>query len=83
MSHILRMATVLVILAFAATGVAQAHPINYQHHHSHAGYAGPVYSQAPHAFNNPGPQIKGYELFVRACPCRKSKTADVISPGID
>ena len=60
MLRILRMTMVGIMLAFAATGVAQAHPINYQHHHSHAGYAGPVYSQAPHAFNNPGPQIKGY-----------------------
>ena len=44
MSHILRMATVIVMLAFAATGVAQARPFNYQHDHFRAGYAGPVYS---------------------------------------
>ena len=60
MSYILGMATVLVMLAFAATGVAQARSINYQHHHFHAGYAGPVYSQAPRALNNSGLQIKGY-----------------------
>jgi hypothetical protein len=76
MSHILRMATVIIMLAFAATAVAQARPINY-HHHLHAGYAGPMYSQAQDElrpwnvpgrgiagvaplFNNPGPRIKGY-----------------------
>jgi len=44
MSHKLRMATVAVMLAFAATGAAHARPINYQHQHFHAGYAGPVSS---------------------------------------
>jgi hypothetical protein len=39
-----RMATAAVMLAFAATGVAQARPINYQHYNFHAGYDGPVYS---------------------------------------
>jgi hypothetical protein len=52
-SDILRMATVFVMLAIAATGVAQARPINYEHHHFHAGYAGPMHSRAPRAFNNP------------------------------
>jgi hypothetical protein len=54
MSDILRMAMVLVMLAIAATGVAQARPINYEHHHFRAGHAGPMHSQAPRAFNNPG-----------------------------
>jgi hypothetical protein len=74
MSYVLRMATVTVMLGFAATGVTQAHPTNYRHH---AGYAGSMSSQAPRElwpwnvpgrsvagvasqFNNPGPQIKGY-----------------------
>ena len=47
MSRILRMATVIGMLAFAVTGVAQARPINYRHDHFRAGYAGAVYSQAP------------------------------------
>jgi hypothetical protein len=44
MSHILKMAVAGIMLAFAATGVAQARSISYQHHHFRAGYAGPVYS---------------------------------------
>jgi hypothetical protein len=44
MSRILRMPTVIVTLAFAAMGVAQARSINYRHDHFRAGYAGPMYS---------------------------------------
>ena len=44
MSHTLKMATAIIMLAFAATGVAQARPFNYQHDHFRAGYAGAVYS---------------------------------------
>ena len=44
MSQILRMGTVIVMLAFAATGVAQARPFIYRHDHFRAGYAGPAYS---------------------------------------
>jgi hypothetical protein len=47
MSKILTMATAVVMLGLAATGVAQARPINYQHHDFHAGYAGPAYTKAP------------------------------------
>jgi len=46
MSKILSTATAVLMIAFATTGVAQARPINHQHP---AGYAGPVYSQAPRA----------------------------------
>jgi hypothetical protein len=46
MSHTLGMATVVIMLAFTATGVGQARAVNYQHHYFHAGYAGPVNSQA-------------------------------------
>ena len=44
MGSILRMTTAVAILAFAATGVAQARPFNYQYDHFRAGYAGPAYS---------------------------------------
>ena len=47
MSQILRMGTVIVMLAFAATGVAQARPMNYRNDHLRPGYAHTVYSQAP------------------------------------
>jgi hypothetical protein len=47
MSKILITATVVVKLGVAATSVAQARPINYQHHHFHASHAGPVYARAP------------------------------------
>jgi len=46
MPHILRMAAVGIMLGFAATGVAQARPINYHHQQFRAGYAGPMYSAA-------------------------------------
>jgi hypothetical protein len=76
MSEIFTTATAVIMLGLSATGVAQARPINYQHHF-HAGYAGPVYSKVlrelspwnvpgrsvvgvPPQFNNPDPQIKGY-----------------------
>ena len=42
MSCILRVAAVGIVLAFAATGVAQARPMNQNH--PHPGFAGPVYS---------------------------------------
>jgi hypothetical protein len=74
MSKILTAATAVIMLGVAATSVAQARPINHQHHHFHASY---VYSKAPRElwpwnvqgrgvagvapqFSNPGPQIKGY-----------------------
>jgi hypothetical protein len=41
MSHILRMATMAVMLAFAATGVAQARG-GLAKSHKHAGYAAPL-----------------------------------------
>jgi hypothetical protein len=44
MSHILGMATVCVMLAFATMGTAQARPVNYKHYQFQPGYAGPVYS---------------------------------------
>ena len=39
-------AMAVIMLGVAQTGVAQARPIKYQHHHFHAAYAGPVYSKA-------------------------------------
>jgi hypothetical protein len=80
MSRILNTATAVIMLGLAATGVAQAHPSNYQHHHFHAGHAGSVHSTAPGKlrpwnvlapgvasvapqFNDPGPQIKGYDCL--------------------
>src|SRR5215472_19184851 len=45
MSHVFRMATAIVMLAFSATGVTQAHPTNFRHH---AGDAGSMSPQAPH-----------------------------------
>ena len=45
MPKILNGAAAAVMLAFAATGVAQARPFNYRHDHFRASYAGPVYSQ--------------------------------------
>jgi hypothetical protein len=41
------MARAVIMIGIAATSVAQARPINYQHHHFHANYAGPVYAKAP------------------------------------
>jgi hypothetical protein len=74
MSKMLITATAVIMLGVAATSVAQARPINYQHHHFHGSYAGPVYAKAPRElwpwnvqgrglapqFSNRGPQIKGY-----------------------
>ena len=62
MSHILRMATVGVMLAFAATGAAEVRPVSLHGYYAHGGYAGPVYGYQPQPsvapqFNNPGPQI--------------------------
>jgi hypothetical protein len=47
MSHILRMVTAIVMLAFAATDVARARAIKDNHYRFRPGYAGMVYSQAP------------------------------------
>ena len=47
MPKILIMARAVIMIGIAATSVAQARPINYQHHHFHARYAGPVYAKAP------------------------------------
>jgi len=55
MSHILRMATVIVTLTSAVAGAAQARPIKYRHDTFHAGYAGPVYSSTPR------PRRDGYD----------------------
>jgi hypothetical protein len=44
MANILRKATLIAMLAFAATGIAQARAVNYQHYQFQSGYAGPVYS---------------------------------------
>jgi hypothetical protein len=73
MLHMLRMATVIVVLAFAATSVAQAYAIHHQHRYFHAGYAGPVNSQAPSAGSwgfVPGRGIVGEscDLPTSACP---------------
>jgi hypothetical protein len=72
-SHILGRATVIAMLAFTATGVAQARPINYQHNHFRSGYAGAVYS-SPTSVGRfgfvPGRGIVGEscELPTSACP---------------
>jgi hypothetical protein len=58
MSHILRMATVGIVLTFAASGVAQARPFNYQHDHFRSGYASQVYSPA-------GPRGGGFASSAR------------------
>ena len=47
MYKVLNTTAALAILAFAATGDAQAR--SDQHHHHHSGYAATVYSQAPRA----------------------------------
>jgi hypothetical protein len=75
MSHILRRATAIVMLAFAATHVAHARVINDQHHHFRPGYAGTVYSQAPRElwpWNVPGrgvatvgPQLNNPRLQIK------------------
>jgi hypothetical protein len=60
MLNFLTTATAVIMLALTATGVA--HPINYHHHHLHAGYAGPMYSQASRLLrpgNVPGRTIAG------------------------
>jgi hypothetical protein len=44
MPNILKKATLIATLALAATGIAQARPVNYQHSQFQSGYAGPVYS---------------------------------------
>jgi hypothetical protein len=49
MSKILSTAAAVAMLAFAATSVAQARPISYQHYHFQPGYAGPAYSQPSRA----------------------------------
>jgi hypothetical protein len=73
MSLILRMATVIVTLALAATSIAQARPINYWHHRLHPGYAGPVHSSTPSVGSwggVPGRGIVGEscDLPTSACP---------------
>jgi hypothetical protein len=72
MFHNFRMATVAVMLPFAATGTAHAHPINYQHHTFQAGYAGPVYS-SPSASGSwgfvPGRGIVGESCDLPSSAC--------------
>jgi hypothetical protein len=48
MYKILNTTAAVAVLAFAATGVAQAHTVNHHKHYS-SGYAATVYSQAPRA----------------------------------
>ena len=69
MSHILRMATVIAMLAFAATGVAQARHINPHHNYVRSGYAGPVYSSAPVAHFVPGRGIVGESCDLPTSAC--------------
>ena len=56
MSHNLRMATVAVVLAFAAMGSANARALN--HNQLYPGYAGEVYPSAPAAHFVPGPTLR-------------------------
>jgi hypothetical protein len=61
MSHILRMATVIVVLAFAATGAAQARG-GHVARGGHFDHMGPPLGYVPQQsvtpqFNNPGPQL--------------------------
>jgi hypothetical protein len=44
MFHILKMATMIAMLAFAAAGVAQARPINFRNDHARPGYASQRYA---------------------------------------
>jgi hypothetical protein len=64
MVHILRMTTAVAILAFAATGVAQARPFNYQHGHFR-GYAGPVYSSTSSV--GPAQFVPGRGIIGESC----------------
>ena len=64
MSKILTTATAVIMLGVAAPSVTQARRINYQHHHFHASYAGPVYSKPPRElgpWNAPGRGVAGVE----------------------
>jgi hypothetical protein len=61
MSHILRKATMIVVLAFAATGAAQARG-SHVGHGGHFGHMGPPLGYVPQQsvapqFNNPGPRM--------------------------
>jgi hypothetical protein len=69
MSHILKKTTVIALLAFAATGIAQARPVNYQHYQFQPGYAGPVYSQTPSARFVPGRGIVGESCEMPTSAC--------------
>jgi hypothetical protein len=65
--------TVIVMLAFAATGGVQARYANYRHRDFHAAYAGPMYSSTPSVESGefvPGRGIVGEscDLPTSACP---------------
>jgi hypothetical protein len=73
MVHILRMTTVIVMFAFAATGGVQARHANYRHRDFHAGYAGPMCSSTPSVASGefvPGRGIVGEscDLPTSTCP---------------
>ena len=67
MSHNLRIATVAVVLAFAAMGSANARALN--HNHPHPGYAGPASAlREPWAFV-PGRGIVGESCDLPTSAC--------------
>jgi hypothetical protein len=75
-----QMATVAIMLAFTATGVAQARPINYRQDHFRVGYAGSVYSSAPRElwqWNVVGQGVRGYGCSrTRTMACIPRTSAD-------
>jgi hypothetical protein len=67
MSHNLRMATIAVVLAFAAMGSANARTLN--HNQLYPGYAGEVYPSAPAAHFVPGRGIVGESCDLPTSAC--------------
>jgi len=61
MSYILRIATAIIMLAFAATGVARSRDVHRHHatHHGHFGLPLGYQPQQPITpqFNDPGPKL--------------------------
>ena len=69
MSHILKMATVIGMLAFAATGVAESRPIYFRNNQPQPGYAGQMFATAPAAQFVPGRGIVGESCDMPSSAC--------------
>jgi hypothetical protein len=69
MFHNLSLATVAVMLAFAATGVAHARPMYFHNNNVRPGYAGQVYSSAPVEQFVPGRGIVGESCDMPSSAC--------------